>query len=330
MRKKWQDDDDRPGWFWKFVRGVLASVLVCGFAIAAISLFVLPPAELPPEKPAAEAPTEPTEIGGIEVSKEPAYSTAAPAGVPVEEASSPIALDGPALQVNAAAFAADAQVPLVAVVLDDTAAYPLLRPLWLALTVPVTVGVVAGRDGDRETAEAARKAGFEVVAQLPLVPAGAALGDDLEYGMPEPEATRRAEALMQRLPMAIAASRPKSAGRPPSGPVLTGINAALAPHGYAYLDQGVEMQDSAPGKIAGMTVPVAASRYVIEAEDDLLAAIAALDAAAADAVIRGGAVVVATPSETLFGALLLWGGEGTDNAAKLAPLSAVMGRLPKE
>lgn len=327
MRKKWQDDDDQPGWFWKFARGVLASVLFCAFAIAGISLFVLPPAELPQEKPVAEAPAEPTEIGGIEVSKEPAYSAVAPTNAPPEETLGPVALAGPALSVNAAPFEADSQVPLVAVVLDDTAAYPLLHPLWQALTVPVTVGVVAGRDGDRETAEDARKAGFEVVAQLPLVPAGAALGDDLEYGMPEPEAARRADALMRRLPVAVAASRPMAAGRPPSGPVLLGIDAALAPHGFAYLDLGVEVQDSAPGRIAGMTVPVAASRYAISAEDDLLAAIAVLDAAAADAVIRGGAVVIATPSETLFGALLLWGGEGTANAAKLAPLSAVIGRV---
>jgi polysaccharide deacetylase 2 family uncharacterized protein YibQ len=328
MRKKWQDEDDRPGWFWKFVRGVLVSILVCGFAIAGISLFVLPPAELPPEKPAEVAPAEPTVIGGIEVSQEPAYSSAtAPAGEPAEEALAPLALDGPALSVNAAAFEADPQVPLIAVVLDDTAAQPLLRPLWQALTVPVTVGVIAGRDGDREVAEAARGAGFEVVAQLPLAPPGAAVGDDLEYGMPESEVTGRTEALMQRLPMAVGASRPMAAGRPPSGPVLTGIGAALAAHGFAYLDLGVELQDTAPGKIAGLPVEVAASRYEISADDDLVAAIAVLDAAASDAAIRGGAVVIAAPSETLFGALLLWGGEGTDNPARLAPLSAVIGRL---
>lgn len=326
MRRKWQDDDDQPGWFWRFARGVLASVLVSAVAIAGISLFVLPPAELPPEKPAAEAPAGPAVIGGIEVSKDPAYSAVAPAAAPTEETLPPIALPGPALQVNAAAFATDIPTPLVAVVLDNTAADPLLRPLWLALTVPVTIGVIAGRDGDREVAEAARQAGFEVVAQLPLVPQGAALGNDLEYGMPAPEVERRADALMRRLPMAVAASWPKAAGAPPNVSVLQGVGAALVPHGFGYLDQGVAAQGAAPGEAAGLPVPVAVSRYAIPAEADLLAAIGVLDAAAADAVIRGGAVVIATPSETLFGALLLWGGEGSDSAAKLAPLSAVFSR----
>lgn len=327
MRKRQEDDDDQPGWFWRFLKGVVVAAVVSAAAIAVISLYVLPPAELtPPSRQAAPEPEGPVMIGGIEVSTAPAYSP--PDAAPAQpETFDPIVLTGPALEVNAEMFEADPQALLVAVVLDDTAADPLLHPLMFALDVPVTVGVVAGRDGDRETAAAARKAGFEVVAQLPLAQPGAADGDELEYGLPEDEAARRADALMRRLPMAVAASRPMAAGTPPNVTVLLGIGAALAPHGFAYLDQGVAAMDTAPGKAAGLALPVGASRFAIDAGADVAAVVAVLDAAAADAALRGGAVVLATPSEALFGAMQLWGGEGASGTAKLAPLSAVIRRL---
>lgn len=327
MRRRWEDDEDQPFWLWRFLKGVVVSVLVCAAAVAVISLYVLPPAELPPpEEPAAAEPAGPVMIGGIEVSNAPAYSAPAPA--PDDgETFGPISLRGPALEVNASAFEADPQTPLVAVVLDDSAADPLLHPLIFALQVPVTVGVIAGQDGDRVTAKAARAGGFEVVAELPLVPSGASDGTELEYGLPEEEAARRADLLMRRLTMAVAVSRPMAAVTPPNVTVLLGIGDALASHGFAYLDQGVAMAATAPGKAAGLAVPVAASRFAVPAGADVAATVAVLDAAAADAAARGGAVVMAKPSEALFGALMLWGGEGAVGTAKLAPLSAVIRRL---
>ena len=41
---------------------------------------------------------------------------------------------------------------------------------------------------------------------------------------------------------------------------------------------------------------------------------------------RGAAVVLAAPGEDVFLALQLWGGEGSEGAARLAPLSAVIAR----
>ncbi|NIP77408.1 MAG: hypothetical protein GTN90_16130, partial [Xanthomonadales bacterium] len=56
-------------------------------------------------------------------------------------------LEGPAMVVNAAEYAGDLQGPLVAVVLDDTSAQPLLHQLLFSLDMPLTVGVVAGGEG---------------------------------------------------------------------------------------------------------------------------------------------------------------------------------------
>jgi hypothetical protein len=197
MRKKnYDDDEDRPGWFWKFVRGVLIAVLVSAGAVAALSIYVLPPPAPPPPEP-AEAPAAPAMIGGIEVSPEPAYSggaasdAAAPeSGTPESGASQPklalpdapatgtpetgapetVELSGPAFSVNAVPVDAPPDMPLVAVILADTASNPLLHEMLFAMDMPLTIGVVAGGGGDRETATAARAAGFEVVAELRLTP----------------------------------------------------------------------------------------------------------------------------------------------------------------
>lgn len=328
MARRFDDDDeDRPNWFWRFLKGVVVSVVVCGAVIAVLSLYVLPPAELPPERPVAAEPAGPQVIGGIEVSQTAPYSgpeSPQPAAAPEPASLGPIALAGPAMQVNAMPFEADPQTPLLAVVLDDSAAYPLLHPLIFAQQIPLTIGVVAGHDGDRETATAAEQAGFEVLAQLPLVSPGVSTGTELEYGMPEAEAMQRTELMMQRLPMAVAATRPMASSAPPNMEVLRGIGAALARHGFGYLDQWVDILDIAPARAAGLTVPVGASRFAVPQGADLATVMALLDAAAEDAGVRGGAVVLAAPSEAVIGALELWAGSGP---VQLAPLSAVIGRL---
>ena len=330
MRKKIYDDDEpKPGWFWRFAKGVLFAVVVSAAAVVVLSVYVLPPPKLPEPEPVAD--TGPEIVSGIEVSTTPAYTNpAAPdasaAAAPEAEALEPVVLSGPALSVNAAPFDSAPGTPLVAVVLDDTAANPFLHELLFSMDVPMTVGVVVGGGGDRETAAAARTAGFEVVAQLPLAAQGQSAGAALEYGMPEAEAAERTLTLMQRLPMAMAAGRASSSPAQPNASVLRGMVSALQPLGFAYVDHGVTQGDRSTFVAAGVAMPIGVSRFTIPPGATAADVIAVLDLAAADAARDGGAVVFATPGEQLVLALQLWGDEGAGSLARLAPLSAVIRR----
>ena len=335
MRKRFDDEDERPGGFWRFVRGVLLALVVSVGAVVALSVYVLPPPAPPAPEP-VEAETGPEMISGIEVATTPAYTGAttgattgasgpdAPAAQP--ETLDPIELPGPAFSVNAVPFEAEPGTPLVAVVLDDTASDPLLHGMLFSVKLPLTVGVIAGGGGDRVTADAARKAGFEVVAQLPLVRQGQSGGAGLEYGLSEDEAADRTLTLIQRLPMAVAVSRPLAAVAPPNASVLRGMLSVLAPLGFAYVDHGVAPEDRSTAAAAGLGGIVGVSRHTIPAGASAAEILAVLDLAAADAARRGGAVVFAPPGEQLILALQLWGGEGSTSLARLAPLSAVIRR----
>ncbi|HUF85897.1 MAG TPA: divergent polysaccharide deacetylase family protein [Thermohalobaculum sp.] len=346
MRRRFDDEDERPSWVWRLVKGVLAGAIVSGLAVAALSLVVLPPPAPPPppaQSAGAEADGSPAVIDGIEVATRPAYFGAAttdsePA---TGDAAGPIELSGAALVVNAAPFEAAPAAPLVAVVLDDAAANPLLHETLFAIDMPLTIGVVAGSGGDRVTAEAARAAGFEVVAQLPLAEPGAAEGAALEYGLPAEEAAERTLLLLRRLPMAVAATRPLAAPAPPNASVLEGMLDALGPLGFAYLDHGVAPGTASAVVSDGLERIVGVSRFTIPAGASAAEAHATLDRAAAEAAQSGAAVVVAAVDEQVLLALQLWGGEGVVSAegavdvAQLAPLSAVIrrqngGDLPQE
>jgi polysaccharide deacetylase 2 family uncharacterized protein YibQ len=327
-----EEEERRAGWWGRFFRGMIFSVLVCGVAVWALSVYVLPPPPEPAPEPAATGQAEtdqaPKVIAGIEVSTAPAYTapTTPGAGSADEEKLGQIELAGPALTVNATAFTADPAAPLVAVVLDDAAANPLMHQAMFSVDLPVTIGVIAGKDGDRVTAKAAWEAGYEVLAELPIVEQGQGAGVMLEYGLPQEEAANRAAGLMQRLPMAVAASRPLASPAAPNAEVLSGIDSVLAPHGFGYVDVAVGPESESTAKAAGLISPVAVSRFTIPAGASAADAYAILVQAGADATKRGAAVVFATPGEQLFLALQLFGGEGTEGVARLAPLSAAISR----
>jgi polysaccharide deacetylase 2 family uncharacterized protein YibQ len=345
---KYDEDDDekRKGWIGRFVTGVVVAVVVSAIAVVALSVFVLPPPEPRPQAESEET-GEPTMISGIEVSNAPAYSVptdigddgaasataergaagadAADAGSDGQTAQAgPVELSGPALVVNSTPFEVDPSTPLVAVVLDDTNAAPLMHEALFGLGIPVTIGVVAGGGGDQVTANGARAAGLEVVAQLPLAQPGAADGGALEYGLDETEAARRTDALMQRLSVAVAATWPLASAAPPNATLLRGILAALEPLGFAYVDHGLAPGEDSLASSVGPDAIVGVSRFTIPAGANAAEAHSVLDRASAVAGREGTAVVFAAPSEELILALQLWGGAGSANTVAPAPLSAVI------
>lgn len=351
MRRRFDDEDERPGWGWRLTKGALMGLIVSTAGAVAISLFVLPPPSPPPAETAADAaPGEPTVIDGIEVSTEPAYFGAADTGDAAGDAAGDLSddvtggptgdvsldvaaddagtveLSGPALSVNAAPFEAAPDEPLVAVVLDNAAANPLLHETLFALGIPVTIGVVAGGAGDRVTGRMAREAGYEVVAELPLVAPGQSEGAMLEYDMAESDAAERTMLLMRRLPMAVAVTLPLEVPVPPEGAVLSGILDALGPLGFAYLEHSVA-PDAEPALASdGIERIVAVSRFSIPAGASAAEAHAILDRASAVAEETGAAVVMASAEENVLLAVQLWGDDDAVGQARLAPLSAVVRR----
>ena len=330
MARKFDDDDDekRRGGFWRFLKGVLFALVLSAVGVWALSVYVLPPPVIPEPEPEQ---TGPVLVDGIEVSKAPAYTGTpgqADAEQPQQATSEPLDLGGPAMVVNSVPFSGDLEAPLVAVVLDDTAAQPLLHPLIFATELPLTIGVVAGGGGEAETAKAARDAGFEVVAQVRIAPPGESDGSNLEYGLEEADAALRTLTLLQQVPSAVALGRTLASVAAPDDRMLSGIASVIGPLGFAYLDINVPPGVRSPAMASGLAVRegamVEVSRHSIPPGASAAEAHAILDAASADASETGWAVVVASPSEALLQALLLWGGEGEGSLAKMAPLTAVL------
>lgn len=335
MKRRYDDDDERPHWAGRLAKGIIAGVIVCGAAVAAISIFVLPPPAPPPPAETAEAESGPRVVDGIEVAERPAYfgvseqDEAEPGGdAPAETAiaapdpAGPIELSGPALVVNAEPFEAAPDEPLVAVVIDDAGASPMLHDQLFALGMPLTIGVVSGGAGDKVTARTARDAGYEVVAQLPMAAPGEAAGAALEYELPAAEAAERTQLLMRRVPVAVAAARPLAAPMPPDRDMLAGIMDALGPLGFAWLGHGVS-RGPATLPESGPEAIFAVSQITIPPGTTGADAHGMLDRAAVAATEAGGVVVMAAAEEPILLALQLWAGAAK---ATLAPLSAVIRR----
>lgn len=225
----------------------------------------------------------------------------------------PIALDGPALEVNAAAYAAPATEPVIGVIIDGVAGSELSPDVLFALPVPVTLGIVPGREDDEALADAARARNWEVLAQLPVA------GDDgeqtpgaLSARMPPEEIAERTEALMGRLSQAVAAT---SEGALEDPAAVEALLRTLEAHGFGYVGTGAAAGEGPPNAEPTTTVPRDAS-----AEEVLAVLQEAVDAAG-----PGGASLVVLPSTRAAAeALARWNAEA--GAGRIAPLSAVLRR----
>ena len=261
----------------------------------------------------ADAPEAEVDIEGVIEADEAAGDELASAMPPPLPDPRPVALDGPALEVNAAPFTAPEQEPVVAVVMDGVAGSELSPDVLFALPLPVTLGIVPGREGDEALAEAARARNWEVLAQLPVAgEGGEPLPGALAEGMAPEEVAERTEALMGRLRQAVAAASEETLEDPEAVEALT---RALAAHGFGYIGAGAATGDGPPSAQPSAAVPADAS-----AEEVL----AVLEEAVEDAGPGGAALVVLPPTRAAAEALARWNAEG--GAGRVAPLSAVLRR----
>lgn len=225
----------------------------------------------------------------------------------------------PSFAANARDFDAPKGAPLMAVVLEDPGRGGVQPDALALLTMPLTVAVRPDRSGAGVLAGAARAAGHEVLAQLPLEDAGVAANRPQVLA----DAARNHLADMTE---AIGATVPASAPLLQDQAALEAILTPLARDGFTYLDlaSGVGSAARRISQSAGFAY-AESNRYAgPEATEEQIYEV--LDGAAFQARRRGTAIVSVAASQAALKAVVRWGLERGGQEVWFAPLSAVVAR----
>ncbi|MEM1298759.1 MAG: divergent polysaccharide deacetylase family protein [Pseudomonadota bacterium] len=239
-----------------------------------------------------------------------------------------ISLPGPAVEVNARAFDAPANAPLLAVVLEDPGSAGLAPGAMALLTMPLTFAVRPDRDGAVELAGAARSAGHEVLAQLPLVAPDGNVETPTSFSRAtSPEdlanATRRA---LAGLEVAIGATTPTGSTIVNDRRAMEAILAPLGENGFAYLDLKSGIGSTAQRISEAGGFAYAESNRYAEGSADENEIYQMLDGAAFQARRQGTAIVTVGATSDALKAIVRWGLERGGQEVWFAPLSAVIAR----
>jgi len=270
---------------------------------------------VPGQPPAPTAPPTPSEIPDAN----PEQVLEVPGGD-----GRPIALDGPALALNAAPFEAQPGQPLIAIVLSDPGPQAIEPETLLSLNMPLTVAVGADTARGPELAAEAGLAGYEVLAQIAV---GDGTAGAIRPGMTDLEIADQAQATMSRLWMAVGATNTLGPGAVLDERVLRGVLAVLSQNGYAMVGKSAGADVVAAAMAGAMSVPYADRDLSIPADAGADEAYAALDRAAQIAEAAGTAIVFAPGTLPVLQGVQRWGVERSGRQARLAPVSAIVRRL---
>lgn len=240
----------------------------------------------------------------------------------VDEGTDPSTLlDGPALSVNAVAFDDAGDGPMIAVVLNDAGASPLTLETLLSLSVPLTLGIVPRSEDDLTLAAEAKIADYEVLAQLPV--GEAAGGSGIVPGMSDVEASAAAERAMRDLWMSVGASKLPTSAASAEEDAVRGVLTTLKRSGYAFVDADAGSDSPAERTAEALEVAYAGVSQTIDPEASADEIIEMLNAVVDAAGPNGTAIVSGPASRAMLEALFRWQQEATQ-AARLAPVSAVI------
>lgn len=238
---------------------------------------------------------------------------------------------GPAWEVHAVPFDEDGALPLVTVLLefdDDLQIAPegifsLGLPLSLAI-IPRN-GTVAGRKA-ADFAKAARGAGIELVAHLPMEPKGSADPgpEAIRVGMTSEEAAEQARKLIDRLPGAVAASNFMGSRATEDRALMEAVITALDAEGLGFIDTRTTRQSQALDVAKRLGAAHARNSRFIPEDADEAQVYRLMERAAFDARQRGGALVVAKATLGVLRGLQRWGLERNGRQVRLAPVSALL------
>lgn len=229
---------------------------------------------------------------------------AAPPSEPAAPATLAPAEAGTGLAANAREFDAPRDAPLLAVVLVGDGGTLRADRLDL-LTMPLTIAIPPDAAGAATLGEAARAAGHEVLADLPL----------------------RGEApdvQLAALDMAVGAT--STTGRAEAG-ALSPVMGELDRQGLAWVDTGIGISTPAERIARELGLPYTQGNRSVGGNASPEQIYRAIDAAAHHARQWGTSVLFLEASEPALQALVRWGLEQRgDNPVWFAPISAVIQR----
>ncbi|MGF1501641.1 MAG: divergent polysaccharide deacetylase family protein [Paracoccaceae bacterium] len=299
------------------------------------------PAPFQPARPLPQAATDgsdlpqidddvatlPPEIGELGVPGSGPRERAPEPQVVIPAGPGTLALDGPALQLNAVPFEAESATPLVSVILRNAGESSLAVETLLSLSMPLTLGVAAQGDDDVALAAEAKLAGYEVIAELPI----AGQGDQSEagilaVGMSDIDVATVAETQLGRLWMAVAATGLPKSGVTVSDDLARGLIAVLGNYGFAYVSPQSEPDIAAETFATAFGVPYAGEALSLPETADAAEVYAALERAAGNAQVDGTAILAGPATRAMLEGLLRWGLEQGGRQARIAPISAIIAR----
>lgn len=288
-----------------------------------------------PQQPTAEAePSAPSTATGAEApaaTSDEQIAAVAPA-IAVPEAVAlppvpPLALSGPAIEVNARAFEAPPNAPLLAVVLADAGNGALETDALALMTMPLTLAIRPEGSSSTALAKAARDAKHEILVQLPFARSEEERSSGfLHDGQSGPDRAALTERNLAQLPDALGVAPPDGAILLQDAQAMQSVLDPLQQHGFAFIDI-----TSGNGSRVG---PIARSAGLKYGETNRYAPAGAsaedvyntIETAAFQARQRGSAIVQIEASRDALTAILRWGLEKDRRPVWFAPVSAVLKR----
>lgn len=236
-------------------------------------------------------------------------------------------LSGPAIEVNARAFDAPPNAPLLAIVLEDAGNGALETDALTLMTMPLTLAIRPEGAESTALAEAARSAKHEILVQLPFARSDAEQSAEyLHLDMSDPDRNNLTHRNLAQLPGAIGVVPPDGATLLNDAQAMRSVIEPLEKHGFAFIDvtAGSGSKVEALARAAGLSYSET-SRYVPEGATDQQV-FTSLESAAFQARQRGTAIVQINASRAALTAILRWGLEQDRRPVWFAPVSAVLKR----
>jgi polysaccharide deacetylase 2 family uncharacterized protein YibQ len=253
------------------------------------------------------------QVPGVTTDRLPRIGDAEPAE-PALEALALEAAEQPPLLAFARPFAAEAGVPLFAILLHDIGAAGMSREDLANLPFAVTFVIDPSAPDAAEAAQAYRAAGQEVMIEIGALPEGATPAD-LEQSF---------QSLALALPQAVAMLDAAAGGLQENRPLATQAIPILKAQGRGIVTYDLGL--GAADQVAQREGLAHASIFrTLDAEGEATAVIRRyLDRAAFKAAQEGQVLVIGQTRPETVAAILEWMVEGRGSSVQLAPVTALM------
>jgi polysaccharide deacetylase 2 family uncharacterized protein YibQ len=216
--------------------------------------------------------------------------------------------------------------PKVAIVLDDLGLNRARTMRAVKLPAPVTLSFLTYADGLAELTAAARAAGQEVLAHVPMQPHDVTwdAGDNVLDGeLTARELTRRLDWALSRVDGKIGVNNHMGSAFTEDRPAMRTVLATLKARGLMFLDSRTTPNSVGQSVARELGVPYAARDVFLDNTRDPEAVRESLDRAVRIARESGSAVAIGHPYPVTFDVLAAWIPGARERGIAIVPLSAV-------